>query len=123
MKSIKQKKDHIRSFIWLSLTKDTQDKLVELCAARSNNDILTDTGNAMSREDIDFCNAIHKSLGCKEGHYARLIFELENMTISTSGGIFESVKEYINKYRTIEQAAIELAKQKDFNRDSQNINL
>lgn len=112
MTSSLPKIDPTKSKIWLSIDRKTQEEIIKLCSLRKRYEVMETEDMVLDEQDIKTCYAIHEALGCKSGHHALFIFELERRTGFAEGGVFEPIKEYIEKYRTVENAAVTIAKKR-----------
>lgn len=98
--------DPVQSEAWQSVPQNLQERLIDIQGAFL-------TGYLLVMEEIaakwDFSSSIHHHLGTVDGFYHDFIEQLEMIAKEGQGGILDEINKYITQYRTIEQAAKQIA--------------
>jgi hypothetical protein len=103
-------KDPTKTNIWFTIKKKTQEKLVTLFQEYNDSD--TPIGR-VGEAEREFVELIHKSLGIQSGSTGCFIKELEDMVYKAKGGLIDQMKEYIYKYKTVENAVKKISKKRE----------
>lgn len=104
------KKDATKSVAWLAIDKETQEKLISIRLQRLAENL--SENNKFDLEDNFQCQ-IHCALGMKSGDYRHLNRDLQDILGygegHYEGGIYDEIRNYLEKFEAIESAVRSIA--------------
>lgn len=106
---VNPQKDPTKSIVWRSVPEELKQQLINIQVNIIGGDL---TVMEELQANWDFASTIHRHLGAQAGFFVDTVERLEQAAKGAKGGVFDTINEYTKKFRVIERASIETAKQK-----------